>query len=74
MHDVIKLVMACLLAKLVMWKGLAALSPGNVLSMALELPKLLSHLRQFMNFQIVPLLLENLALSAEILSTLIMLI
>ena len=66
--------MACLSAKLVMRKGLAALSPGNVLSMALEWLKLLSQLHQFMNFQIVPLLMENLALFAEILSTLVMLI
>ena len=72
MHDVIKPVMVYLSAKLVMRKILVALSPGNSLNMALESPKLLSHLLQFTNFQIVPLLLENLAWFAEILSALVM--
>ena len=49
-----------------------SLSPGNVLNMALESPKLLSHLRQFMKFHTVPLLLGNLASFAEILSALVM--
>ena len=61
MHVVIKPVM-------VYQKILVALSPGNVLNMALELPKLLYHLLQFMNNQIVPLLLENLAPFARIVS------
>ena len=61
-------------AKLVMQKIPVALSPGNVLNMALKLPKLLSHLLQFMNYQIVPLLLENLAPFANILSAPVMLI
>ena len=69
-HDVIKHVMVYLSAKLVMQKILAALSTGNVLSKALESPKLLSNLGQFMNFQIVPLLLENPAPFAEVLSAL----
>ena len=60
--------------KLVMRKILVTLSPGNVLNMALESPKLLYHLLQFMNNQIIPLLLENLALFARILSEPIMLI
>ena len=47
--------------KLVMRKILVALTYGNVLNMALELPKLSYHLLQFMNNQIDPLLLENLA-------------
>ena len=68
MHNVIKPVMVYLSAKLVMRKIPVPLSPGNVLNMALESPKLLFHLLQFMNFQIVPLLLENLAPFAEILS------
>ena len=38
-HDVIKYVMVYISAKLVMQKILAALSPGNVLNKALELPK-----------------------------------
>ena len=61
MHVVIKPVM-------VYQKILVALSPGNVLNMALESPKLLYHLLQFMNNQIVPLLLENLAPFARIVS------
>ena len=50
------------------------LSPASILKMILESPKLSCHLLQFMNLQIVPLLLENLALFAEILSALVMLI
>ena len=61
-------------AKLVIQKIPVAVSPGNVLNMALKLPKLLSHLLQFMNFQIVPLLLENLAPFANIFSAPVMLI
>ena len=72
MHDVIKHVMVYLSARLVMQNILAALSPGNVLNMALESPKLLSYLLQFMNFQIIPLLLENPAPFAEVLSALVM--
>ena len=49
MHVVIKPVMVYQSAKLVMRKILVALSPGNVFNMALESPKLLYHLLQFMN-------------------------
>ena len=59
MHVVIKPVMVYLSAKLVMRRIPAALSPGNVLNMALKLPKLLCYLFQFMYSQIVHLLLEN---------------
>ena len=55
-----------------MRKILVALSYGNVLNMALELPKLLYHQLQFMNNQIDPLLLENLAPFALILSAPVM--
>ena len=69
MHDVIKHVMVYLSARLVMQNTLPALSPGNVLNMALE--SLLSYLLQFMNFQIISLLLENPAPFAEVLSALV---
>ena len=72
MHDVIKHVMVYLSARLVMQNTLPALSPGNVLNMALE--SLLSYLLQFMNFQIISLLLENPAPFAEVLSALVTLI
>ena len=55
-----------------MRKILVTLSYGNVLNMALELPKLLYHQLQFMNNQIDPLLLENLAPFALILSAPVM--
>ena len=74
MHVVIKPAMIYLLTKLVMQKILVALSPANVLNMTLELPKLLCHLLQFMYFQIIPLLLENLAPFARILSAPVVLI
>ena len=74
MHVVTKPVMVYQSAKLVMRKILVALSPGNILNIALESPKLLYHLLQFMNDQIVPLLLENLAPLARILSAPVMLI
>ena len=74
MHKVIKPVMVYLSAKLVMRKIPVTLSPAGILKMILESPKLSCHLLQFMNLQIVPLLLENLALFAEILSALVMLI
>ena len=74
MHIVIKPVMVYESAKLVMQKILVTLSPRNVLNMALELSKLLYHLLQFIKNQIVPLLLENLAPFARILSALVMLI
>ena len=73
-HVVIKPVMVYLSAKLVMQNIPVALSPGNVHKMALELPKLLCHLLQFMYFQIVLLLLENLAPFTRILSAPVMLI
>ena len=53
-------------------KILVAVSPGNSINMAQESPKLLSHQLQFTNFQIVLLLLENLASFAEILFALVM--
>ena len=74
MHVVIKPAMIYLLTKLVMQKILVALSPANVLNMTLELPKLICHLLQFMYFQIIPLLLENLAPFARILSAPVVLI
>ena len=46
--------------------GLSISQTRNILNMALESPKLLIHLLQFTNFQIVPLLLENLAPFAKI--------
>ena len=73
-HNVIKPVMAYQLAKLVMRKILVALSFGNACNMALESPKLSYHLLQSMNNQIDPLLLENLAPFAWILSVPVMLI
>ena len=60
-HILIKPVMVYESAKLVMQKIRVVLSSGNVRNMALESPKLLYHLLQFMNNQIDPLLLENLA-------------
>ena len=74
MHIVTKSVMVDLPAKLIMRKILVTLSPGNVPNMALESPKLLCHLLQFMYFQVVPLLLENLAPFARLLFAPIMLI
>ena len=75
MHLVTKPVMVYQSARLVMRKILVALSPGNALNMALESwPKLLYHLLQFMNDQIVPLLLENLTPFPRTLSAPIMLI
>ena len=59
-HVVIKPVTVYQSAKLVMRKILVALSSGNVCNMALESPKLLHHLVQFMNNQIDSLPLENL--------------
>ena len=73
-HVVIKLVMVYVWAKLVILKILVTLSPGNILNMAVESSKLLCHLLQFMHDEIVPLLLENLALFARILSAPVMLI
>ena len=73
-HVVIKPVTVYQLAKLVMRKILVALSSGNGRNMALESPKLSYHKLQSMNNQIDPLLLENLALFAWILSVLVMLI
>ena len=71
---IIKPVMVYQLAKLVMRKILVALSSGNARNMALESPKLSYHLLQSMNNQLNPLLSENLALFAWILSVPIMLI
>ena len=73
-HVVIKLVTVYQSTKSVMRKILVALSSGNVCNMALESPKLLYHLLQFMNNQIDPLLLENLASFAWTLSAPVMLI
>ena len=72
MHDVIKPVMVYLSAKLVMWKFWSLYHLEIPSTMAQESPKLLSHLLQFTNFQIVLLLLENLASFAEILFALVM--
>ena len=69
----LKPVMVYQSAKLVMWKIMVALSSGNVRNMGLESPKLLYHLLQFMNNQIDPLLLENLASFAWTLSAPVML-
>ena len=55
-------------------KVLVTLSPGNLLNIALESLRILYHLFQFMNNQIVPLPLENLPPFARILSALVMLI
>ena len=60
-HVLIKPVMVYESAKLVMQKIRVVLSSRNVRNMALESPKLLYHLLQFMNNQTDPLLLENLA-------------
>ena len=73
-HVVIRPVTVYQLAKLVMQKILVVLSSGKVRNMALGSPKLLYHLLQFMNSQIDPLLFENLAPFAGILSAPVMLI
>ena len=73
-HVVIKPATVYQSAKLVMQKILVVLSSGNVRNMALESPKLLYHLLQFMNNQIGPLLLENFAPFAGTLFALVLLI
>ena len=73
-HVVIKPVTFYQSTKLVMRKILVVLSSGNVRNIALESPKLLYHLLQSMNKQIDPLLLENLAPFAWIISAPVILI
>ena len=73
-HVIIKPVTVCQSAKLVMQKILVPQSSGDACNMALESPKLSHHLLQSMNNQIDPLVLENLAPFASILSVPVMLI
>ena len=73
MHVVIKSVKVYQLARFVIQKILVPLLPANVLNIELESAKLSCHPLQYINDQIVPLLLINLAPFARILSTPVML-